>query len=78
MAKGIYTQSFYVGDQIQLAQAPQVIDNGLKLDLLAVEIEALQTNSLTLPEIEASTILAKEVTVRQAKRKAALAAALSA
>jgi hypothetical protein len=78
MAKGIYTQSFYVGDQIQLAQAPQVIDKGLKLDLLAVEIEALQTNSLTLPEIEASTILAKEVTVRQAKRKAALAAALSA
>jgi hypothetical protein len=53
MAKGVYTQSFYVGDQIQLAQAPQVVANGLKLDLLAVEIEAIQgtgfnpaTNSL--------------------------------
>jgi hypothetical protein len=100
MAKGVYTQSFYVGDQIQLAQAPQVVANGLKLDLLAVEIEAiqgagfntsseslvriaskieaLQDNALTLPEIEGSTILAKEATVVQARKKAALAAALSA
>jgi hypothetical protein len=78
MAKGVTTQSYYVGDQIQLAQAPQVVANGLKLDLLAVEIEALQDNALTLPEIEGSTILAKEATVVQARKKAALAAALSA
>jgi hypothetical protein len=42
MAKGIYTQAFYVGDQIQLAQAPQVIENGIKLDILQVEIEAIK------------------------------------
>jgi hypothetical protein len=42
MAKGITTQSFYVGDQIQLAQAPQVTANGIKLDILAVELESLK------------------------------------
>jgi hypothetical protein len=42
MAKGIYTQAFFVGDQIQLAQAPQVIENGIKLDILSVEIEAIK------------------------------------
>jgi hypothetical protein len=42
MAKGIYTQAFYVGDQIQLAQAPQVIENGIKLDILQVEIDAIK------------------------------------
>jgi hypothetical protein len=42
MAKGIYTQAFYVGDQIQLAQAPQVIENGVKLDVLKVEIEEIK------------------------------------
>jgi hypothetical protein len=42
MAKGIYTQAFYVGDQIQLAQAPQVVENGIKLDVLKVEIEAIK------------------------------------
>jgi hypothetical protein len=42
MAKGIYTQAFYVGDQIQLAQAPQVIENGVKLDVLQVELEEIK------------------------------------
>jgi hypothetical protein len=42
MAKGIYTQAFYVGDQIQLAQAPQVIENGIKLDVLKVELEDIK------------------------------------
>jgi hypothetical protein len=42
MAKGIYTQAFYVGDQIQLAQAPQVIENGVKLDVLKVELEEIK------------------------------------
>jgi hypothetical protein len=42
MAKGIYQQAFYVGEQIQLAQAPQVIENGIKLDILQVEIAAIK------------------------------------
>jgi hypothetical protein len=42
MAKGIYSQAFYVGEQIQLAQAPQVIENGIKLDILSVDIEAIK------------------------------------
>jgi hypothetical protein len=42
MSKGIYTQAFYVGDQIQLAQAPQVIENGVKLDVLKVELEEIK------------------------------------
>jgi hypothetical protein len=42
MAKGITSQAFYVGEQIQLAQAPQVIENGIKLDILSVEIEAIK------------------------------------
>jgi hypothetical protein len=42
MAKGITSQAFYVGEQIQLAQAPQVIENGVKLDILSVEIEAIK------------------------------------
>jgi hypothetical protein len=42
MAKGIYTQAFYVGDQIQLAQAPQVIENGVKLDVLKVELDEIK------------------------------------
>jgi hypothetical protein len=47
MAKGVTTQSYYVGDQIQLAQAPQVIENGLKIDLLAVEIEGIKGSGYT-------------------------------
>lgn len=44
MAKGVYTMAFYVGDQIQLAQAPQVIENGIKLDVLQVDLDALITD----------------------------------
>lgn len=47
MAKGIYTQAFYVGDQIQLAQAPQVIENGIKLDVLTVNIEDIKGTGFT-------------------------------
>jgi hypothetical protein len=47
MAKGIYTQAFYVGDQIQLAQAPQVIENGIKLDVLKVELEEIKGAGFT-------------------------------
>jgi hypothetical protein len=40
MLKGIYTQSYYVGDQIQLStNAPQLIENNLKLDELILKID---------------------------------------
>lgn len=39
MVKGSYTQSFYVGEQILLAQAPQVIENGVKLNILEAKID---------------------------------------
>jgi hypothetical protein len=42
MAKGIYSQAFFVGDQIQLAQAPQVLENSVKLDILKVDLEAIK------------------------------------
>jgi hypothetical protein len=68
MAKGIYTQAFYVGDQIQLAQAPQVIENGVKLDLLQLDVEAIKGTGFTKDTHSLTNI----------KKKAALAAALSA
>jgi hypothetical protein len=68
MAKGIYTQAFYVGDQIQLAQSPQVIENGVKLDLLQLEVEAIKGTGFVKNTHSLTNI----------KKKAALAAALSA
>ena len=50
MAKGIYTQAFYVGDQIQLAQAPQVIENGIKLDVLTIELAEVRAQTATTQE----------------------------
>jgi hypothetical protein len=47
MAKGIYTQAFYVGDQIQLAQAPEVTEINTKVDILQVEIEELKGAGFT-------------------------------
>ena len=40
MGKGVYTQSFYVGDQIQLStDAPQLVKNNQKLDELILKID---------------------------------------
>jgi len=49
MAKGIYTQAFYVGDQIQLAQAPQVDEILTKVEVLQIDVDAIQakTDGLT-------------------------------
>lgn len=49
MAKGIYTQAFYVGDQIQLAQAPQVDEILTKVEILQVDMDDVKgkTDSLT-------------------------------
>jgi hypothetical protein len=43
MAKGIYNQTFYVGNEIQLAdEAPQLIENNEKLAVLQVQTNDLQ------------------------------------
>jgi hypothetical protein len=42
MSKGIYEQAFFVGEQIQLAQAPQVLENSIKLDILKVDLDAIK------------------------------------
>lgn len=42
MAKGVYTQAFYVGDQIQLAQAPQVNQTLEQVQILKVDIDAVK------------------------------------
>jgi hypothetical protein len=50
MEKGVYNQSFYVGDQIQLAtDAPQLIENNQKLDELILKVDT-QKKPLTLPQ----------------------------
>lgn len=43
MAKGVYTQAFYVGDQIQLAQAPEITEINTKVDILQNAVDALGT-----------------------------------
>jgi hypothetical protein len=45
MARGVYTQAFYVGDQIQLAQAPLINQINTKVDILTVELDSLQTDT---------------------------------
>jgi hypothetical protein len=49
MAKGIYTQAFYVGEQIQLAEAPEVLEILTKVDIMQIDVDAIQakTDSLT-------------------------------
>jgi hypothetical protein len=70
MAKGIYSQSFYVGEQIQLAQAPQVNQINSKVDLLQVAVDALPVtiwdkviesghSALALMRLFASVLLGK-------------------
>jgi hypothetical protein len=74
MEKGTYQQSFYVGNQIQLAtDAPQLIENNQKLDELILKIDtdldvkvstrlaAVDYDAPSLAEIEASTVLAQKV-----------------
>jgi hypothetical protein len=46
MAKGIYTQAFYVGDQIQLAQAPEVLEILTKVEILQVAVDDLPQDIL--------------------------------
>ena len=46
MAKGVYTQAFYVGDQIQLAQAPEVTEILTKVNILQVAVDDLPEDIL--------------------------------
>jgi hypothetical protein len=48
MAKGVYWQEFYVGAQIQLAQAPIIDQINTKVDLLAVELEQKAETAATM------------------------------
>lgn len=68
MAKGIYTQAFYVGDQIQLAQAPEVLEINTKVDILAVDLADIKGTGFTKDSHSLTTI----------QSTADLAAALSA
>jgi hypothetical protein len=47
MLKGVYSQSFYVGDQIQLAQAPTVDSIYTKVQVLEVDLEAIKGTGFT-------------------------------
>jgi hypothetical protein len=49
MAKGVYSQTFYVGDEIQLAdEAPQLNTNNEKLAVLQVQTNDLQSQVVAL------------------------------
>lgn len=75
MAKGIYRQTFYVGDEIQLSdEAPQLVENNEKLDVLTLEvndmqaqIDALQALVNALPQagdiVDANIVKVNGVTV---------------
>lgn len=47
MSKGVYTQSFYVGEQIQLAQAPTVDLIYTNVQAMTVDIEAIKGTGFT-------------------------------
>jgi hypothetical protein len=47
--KGVYVHSLYSGAEIQLAQAPEVIENGVKLDVLKVEVAEIKAKTDNLP-----------------------------
>jgi len=49
MGKGVYTQAFYVGDQIQLAQAPEVTEINTKVDVMQIALNAVQAKTDNLP-----------------------------
>jgi hypothetical protein len=47
--KGVYVHSLYSGAEIQLAQAPEVIENGIKLDVIKVELAEIKAKTDNLP-----------------------------
>jgi hypothetical protein len=47
MEKGNYEAALFFGAAVQLAQAPQVIENGVKLDVLKVELDEIKGAGFT-------------------------------
>jgi hypothetical protein len=52
--KGVYVHSLYSGAEIQLAQAPEVIENGVKLDVIKVELAEVRAKTDNLPAAPAA------------------------
>lgn len=60
MAKGVYTQAFYVGNEIQLAtDAPQLVENNIKIDNLITEIQTIKGSGW-----ESTTDTLREISLR--------------
>lgn len=57
MAKGVYTQAFYVGSQIQLAQAPEVTEILTKVNILQVSVDDLPSDILASPVETGATVV---------------------
>ena len=51
MNKGIYTRGLFFGDQVQLAQSAEVTQINEKVDLLQADIDQIQANALTAPQV---------------------------
>lgn len=65
MEKGTYEAALFFGAAVQLAQADEVSQINTKMDVMAVNM----ATKPTLPEIEASTVLAKAASVDAIKVK---------
>jgi hypothetical protein len=50
MEKGNYEAALFFGAAVQLAQAPQVIENGIKLDVLTIELAEVRAQTTTTQE----------------------------
>jgi hypothetical protein len=47
MSKGVRSQAFFVGDQIQVVQAPQITEINNKVDVLQVDLDAIKGTGFT-------------------------------
>jgi len=60
MSKGVYTQAFYVGEQIQLAEAPEVIEILTKVEIMQINVNEIQAKTdnmtFTIPNVIDSNI----------------------
>ena len=72
MVKGNYTQSFYVGDQIQLAQAPQVLDIKNKVELLQVNIDAIKGSNFISNQDSLCKIKQNQIVMNEGIKKTSL------
>jgi hypothetical protein len=68
MAKGSYTQAFYVGSQIQLAQAPEVLEILTKVEILQINVDDLQDAVDAVPDAVLSSEVETGATVVESLR----------